>query len=67
MPRSNKKKHQNNPSVVQPREEASIAQLLNEERILMISRAIVSIFFKVFVQQIYFNDSRPVLRDMESN
>ena len=44
MPRSNKKKHHNYPSVVPPYEEASIAQLLNEEKILMISRAIVSIF-----------------------
>ena len=67
MPRSNKKKHPNNHSVVQPGEEASIAQLLNEEKVLMISRAIVSIFLKVFVQKIYLNDSRQVLRDKESN
>ena len=43
MPRSNKKKHDNSNPVKAPDEDSLTVQLLNEERFLMISRAIVSI------------------------
>ena len=66
MPRSNKKKK----NVDKPNisfEEASIAKLLDNERVLMISRAIVSIFFSILMyNESYISIiSRPVLRDME--
>ena len=66
MPRSNKKKKiVDKPDI--SFEEASIAKLLDNERVLMISRAIVSIFFSILMyNESYISIiSRPVLRDME--
>ena len=65
MPRSNKKKKPISQSVVPQDEQSAIAQLLNEEKILMISRAIVSISY-FFVQILsYINIFRPVQSIME--
>ena len=53
MPRSNKKKKQIAHPEVPPDDQLAIAQLLNEEKILMISRAIVSIYlFTLFCLKI---------------
>ena len=66
MPRSNKKKKQISHHEVPPDDQLAIAQLLNEEKILMISRAIVSIWLLFSVGRLLnVNIYRPVLRDME--
>ena len=51
MPRSNKKKHDNCHQGKPPDEDTSVAQLLNRETLLMISRAIVSILLQYLYTQ----------------
>ena len=52
MPRSNKdKKHTFNP-VTPPDDQSAITQLLSDERVLMLSRAIVSIGLDYFLTEI---------------
>ena len=56
MPRSNKKKKKRYQPVIPPEEEATVEKLLDNEKVLMLSRAIVSILFN-FDEQLflYFN------------
>ena len=63
MTRGNKKKKLAHHPVVPPDDSQSIALLMNEERTLMISRAIVSILkiVNIYMRILY----RQVLRDME--
>ena len=65
MPSNKKKKPISYPEVP-PDDHLAIAQLLNEEKILMISRAIVSICYSLSVQSLsYVNIFRPVQSNME--